>query len=59
VRIGKPSGIETTNDALSDPAFATVVGLVICGYRRHLLEDSADPGWAGRLKSIFRGGKED
>jgi cell division protein FtsA len=59
VRIGKPSGIETTNDALSDPAFATVVGLVICGYRRHLLEDSAEPGWAGRLKSIFRGGKED
>jgi cell division protein FtsA len=59
VRIGKPSGIEATNEALSDPAFATVVGLVICGYRRHLLEDSTDAGWTSRLKNIFRSGREE
>ncbi|HXJ95987.1 MAG TPA: cell division protein FtsA [Terriglobia bacterium] len=56
VRIGRPSGIEGGDESLSDPAFATGVGLVICGYRRHLLEDSADEGWTVRLKKIFGSG---
>ncbi len=56
VRVGRPSGVEGGDEALSDPAFATVVGLVICGYRRHLLEDSVEAGWTSRLKKIFGSG---
>ena len=59
VRIGRPSGMESGDESVSDPSLATVMGLVICGYRRHLLEDSNEPGWTGRLKSIFRGGSEE
>jgi cell division protein FtsA len=43
VRVAIPTGLEAMGDTLPDPAFATVVGLVIHGYRRRLLHDARAP----------------
>jgi cell division protein FtsA len=39
VRVGIPTGLEGIGETLPDPAFATVVGLAIHGYRLRLLRD--------------------
>jgi len=57
VRLGRPRGIEKMGDELPDPAYSVVVGLAVHAYRLHLVRDSQERGWAGRLKSIL-GGKE-
>jgi cell division protein FtsA len=50
VRLAIPTGIESMGDVLPDPAYATVVGLVIHGYRSRLLRDAKEPtGFFGRL----------
>lgn len=50
VRVGIPTGLEAMGETLSDPAFATVVGLVIHGYRLRLLRDAKEsPRFLGRL----------
>lgn len=55
VRLGRPAGLTKMGDTLSDPAFATVVGLVTYGNRLRLLRDAGDRSWAGRLWSVLRG----
>jgi cell division protein FtsA len=43
VRVAIPTGLETMGETLSDPAFATVVGLVIHAYRLRLMRDAKEP----------------
>lgn len=57
VRLGQPSGIENLGDELLDPAYATVVGLVLYGNRQRALEGSRQPGWRDRWKGFFGGEK--
>ena len=55
-RVATPSGIEAMGDMLPDPAFATVVGLVIYGYRTRLMRDAKEPqGLLGKLWNSMRG----
>ena len=42
VRVAIPSGLEAMGEILPDPAFATVVGLVVHGYRSRLLRDAKE-----------------
>jgi cell division protein FtsA len=50
VRIAIPSGLEAMGETLPDPAFATVVGLAIYGYRQRLLRDAKEStGFFGKL----------
>jgi cell division protein FtsA len=56
VRVGIPSGLEVMGEILQDPAFATVVGLVIYGYRQRLLRDAREPaGMWGKIWNTMRG----
>ncbi|MBZ5514068.1 MAG: cell division protein FtsA [Acidobacteriia bacterium] len=55
VRLGRPSGLEKMGSILSDPVYATVVGLVTYGYRLRLLQESNEKGWWGRLWGGLRG----
>jgi cell division protein FtsA len=57
VRLGQPSGIEDLSEMLLDPAYATVVGLVLYGNRQRALEGSRQPGWRDRWKGFFGGEK--
>ena len=57
VRLGQPSGIEDLGEMLLDPAYATVVGLVLYGNRQRALEGSRQPGWRDRWKGFFGGEK--
>jgi len=50
VRVAIPTGLEKMGDTLPDPAFATVVGLAIHGYRIRLMRDAKDStGFFGKL----------
>lgn len=50
VRVAIPGGIENMGEILPDPAFATVVGLVVHGYRSRLLRDAKEStGFFGKL----------
>ena len=50
VRVAIPSGLETTGETLTDPAFSTVVGLAIYGYHQRLLRGANEPpGLLGRI----------
>jgi cell division protein FtsA len=52
VRVATPSGLEEMGETLSDPAFATAVGLVIYAYRQRLLRGAKEPtGLFGKLWS--------
>ncbi|HEV2176098.1 MAG TPA: cell division protein FtsA [Terriglobia bacterium] len=55
VRVARPVGIEKMGEVLPDPAFVTVVGLVIHGNRLRLLRDPRDERLTGKLWGIFRG----
>jgi len=56
VRVGIPTGLEAMGDILPDPAFATVVGLVIHGYHLRLMRDAKEPaGLLGKLWNSVRG----
>jgi cell division protein FtsA len=56
VRVGIPTGLAEMGETLPDPAFATVVGLVIHGYRLRLLRDPhPSAGLLGRLWHSLRG----
>ncbi|MGO8791824.1 MAG: cell division protein FtsA [Terriglobia bacterium] len=55
VRVGIPSGLEAMDEILPDPAFSTVVGLVIHGYRLNLMRDTKEPsGLWGRFWSKLK-----
>lgn len=50
VRVATPAGLEAMGETLADPAFATVVGLAIHGYRVHLRHDAKESaGLFGRI----------
>jgi cell division protein FtsA len=52
VRIALPTGLEEMGTTLPDPAFSTVVGLAIYGYRQRLLRDAKESsGFLGKLWS--------
>jgi cell division protein FtsA len=55
VRVGEPKGLENMGEILCDPAYATVVGLVVYGNRMRLLRDSREEGLIGKLWNVFRG----
>jgi cell division protein FtsA len=56
VRTSLPFELENMGDTLPDPAFATVVGLVMHGNRLRLLRDSREPaGLLGKLWKSVRG----
>jgi cell division protein FtsA len=56
VRVGIPTGLAEMGETLPDPAFATVVGLVIHGYRVRLLRDPhPSAGLLGKLWNSLRG----
>jgi len=55
-RVAIPGGLEEMGETLHDPAFATVTGLAIYGYRQRLLRDAKEPaGLWGKLWSSVRG----
>lgn len=52
VRVGVPSGLELMGETLPDPAFSTVVGLVIYGYQQRLMRVVKEPmGLLGKIWS--------
>jgi cell division protein FtsA len=55
VRLGRPAGIQKITDQLSDPAYATVVGLAIYGHHLRLLRDTRDTGLSAKLWGLLRG----
>ncbi len=55
VRLGQPAGLENMGVELRDALYATVVGLVIHGYRLRLLHDSQTAGLTGKFWGMFRG----
>jgi cell division protein FtsA len=56
VRVAIPTGLEAMGETLPDPAFATVVGLAIHGYRLRLLRDAKEStGLWGKLWNSMRG----
>lgn len=58
VRLGQPTGLVKMGEQLSDPAYATVVGLGIYGNRLRLLRDSQDKGLTGKLWGMLRRKRE-
>ncbi|MGH9432200.1 MAG: cell division protein FtsA [Terriglobia bacterium] len=54
-RLGQPSGLEKMGENLLDPALATVVGLVIHGYRLRHLQSGRETSLRGKLLGMFRG----
>jgi cell division protein FtsA len=54
VRVGRPASLAKMGEALPNPAFATVVGLVAYGNRLRLLRDARDQGWTAKLWSLLR-----
>lgn len=57
VRMGVPAVLEKPGDVLSDPAFATVAGLVAYGYHQRLSANNDGGGWTDRFWNILTGGK--
>jgi hypothetical protein len=54
--VAVPTGLEAMGETLTDPAFATVVGLVIHGYRLGLMRDAKEStGLWGKLWNSMRG----
>ncbi len=56
VRIGCPAGMDNMGETVSDPGFATVVGLVGYGNRMRVLRDTQDGSWLGKFWRTLRGG---
>lgn len=58
VRVGIPAGLESMGETLLAPAFSTVVGLALFGYRQRLLHDAQQPaGFWGKFWQGVRGRK--
>ena len=53
VRVGVPRGLEGLTEEVSQPAYATAVGLVLHGARARKHNPAA--GWKDKLKSLFAG----
>jgi len=55
VRVGYPMNMESSEQVLPDPSYATVVGLVAYGKRMRLLQDRQNKGLMDRLWGKLRG----
>jgi cell division protein FtsA len=55
VRVGHPMNMESSDDVVPDPAYATVTGLVAYGKRMRLLQDRQNKGLMGKLWGVLRG----
>jgi cell division protein FtsA len=55
VRVGEPRGLAKMGDILPGPPFAAVIGLIAYGNRLHLIEDTQEKGWTGKLWGVLRG----
>jgi cell division protein FtsA len=55
VRVGRPGGVAKMSEAMYDPSYATLVGLVSLGHRRATLREQRAGGWAGRFWSVLKG----
>jgi cell division protein FtsA len=55
VRVAVPRGLEGMNEEVSQPEYATAVGLVLYGARTRRSTGARPNGWVGKLKSMFAG----
>jgi cell division protein FtsA len=55
VRVASPRGLAGMSDEVSQPEYATAVGLVLYGARTRRLAGTRPTGWVGKLKSMFAG----
>ncbi len=55
VRVAAPRGLADMSEAVSQPEYSTVVGLVLYGARTRPLAGARPAGFMGKLKSMFAG----
>ena len=55
VRVAAPRGLAGMSDEVSQPEYATAVGLILYGARARRLAGARPTGWVGKLKSMFAG----
>jgi cell division protein FtsA len=55
VRVAVPRGLEGMSEEVSQPEYATAVGLVLYGARTRRSSGARPHGWVGKLKSMFAG----
>ena len=55
VRVASPRGLAGMSEEVSQPEYATAVGLVLYGARTRRLAGARPTGWVGKLKSMFAG----
>jgi cell division protein FtsA len=55
VRVAVPRGLAEMSDEVSQPEYATAVGLLLYGARTQRLAASRPSGWMGKFKSMFAG----
>ena len=55
VRVAVPRGLEGMSEEVSQPEYATAVGLVLYGARTRRSSGARPNGWVGKLKSMFAG----
>lgn len=55
VRVGIPRGLAGMSEEVSQPEYATALGLVLYGARTRRLAGARPAGWVGKLKSMFAG----
>jgi cell division protein FtsA len=55
VRLGSSTALENMGEDLGGPEYATLVGLVVYGNRRRLLQDSQETGLMAKLWQALRG----
>jgi cell division protein FtsA len=54
-RIAVPRGLSGMSEQVSQPEYATAVGLVLYGARTRRVAGARGNGWVGKLKSMFAG----
>jgi cell division protein FtsA len=54
-RVGQPRGLGKMGEILPDPSYAALVGLIAYGNRLHVLRDTEEKGWTGKLWGVLRG----
>ena len=55
VRVAVPRGLSGMSEQVSQPEYATAVGLVLYGARTRRVAGAKPNGWVGKLKSMFAG----
>jgi cell division protein FtsA len=54
-RLGRCLGLENMDENLSEPEYATLVGLVVYANRRRLLRDAQETGFMAKMWRALRG----